>query len=48
MNASFALQDRFIDKIRLFPHMLEPLPWDEIRTFFHALARALLARIKPD
>ena len=26
----------------------EPLPWDEIKSFFQALARLLLTRIKPD
>ena len=43
---AYALQN--IGKIRLFPRMLQPLPWDEIRTFFETLARQLLARIKPD
>ena len=43
---AYALQN--IEKIRLFPHMLEPLPWEEIKVFFQALARQLLARIKPE
>ena len=43
---AYALQN--IEKIRLFPHMLEPLPWDDIKAFFQALARQLLARIKPN
>lgn len=43
---AYALQN--IEKIRLFPKMLEPLPWDEIKSFFQALARLLLTRIKPD
>jgi predicted nucleotidyltransferase component of viral defense system len=38
---------RGIENIRLFPRMLEPLPWDEIKTFFLALARQLLTQIKP-
>ena len=42
---AYALQN--IGKIRLFPRMLQPLPWDEIRTFFETLARQLLTRIKP-
>jgi Nucleotidyl transferase AbiEii toxin, Type IV TA system len=43
---AYALQN--IGKIRLFPRMLQPLPWDEIRTYFETLARQLLTRIKPD
>lgn len=43
---AYALQN--IEKIRLFPRMLEPLPWEEIKAFFQELARLLLARIKPD
>lgn len=34
-------------KIKLFPRMLEPLPWDEIVAFFEALARDLLLRSAP-
>ena len=43
---AYALQN--IEKIRLFPYMLEPLAWDEIKAFFQALARTLLTQIKPD
>jgi predicted nucleotidyltransferase component of viral defense system len=43
---AYALQN--IEKINLFPQMLEPLPWDEIMAYFQALARILLNRIKPD
>ncbi|MBN1314809.1 MAG: nucleotidyl transferase AbiEii/AbiGii toxin family protein [Anaerolineales bacterium] len=43
---AYALQN--VEKIRLFPRMLEPLAWDEIKSFFQALARMLLTRIKPD
>lgn len=43
---AYALQN--IEKIRLFPTMLKPLPWDEIKAFFQALARQLLEQIKPD
>ena len=43
---AYALQN--IEKIRLFPRMLEPLAWDEIKVFFQALARMLLTQIKPD
>lgn len=43
---AYALQN--IEKIRLFPRMLEPLAWDEIKEFFQALARTLLTQIKPD
>lgn len=42
---AYALQN--IEKVRLFPRMLEPLPWEEIMAFFQALARELLTRIKP-
>jgi predicted nucleotidyltransferase component of viral defense system len=43
---AYALQN--VEKIRLFPRMLQPLPWDEIKAFFQVLARQLLERIKPD
>jgi hypothetical protein len=43
---AYALQN--IDSVRLFPRMLEPLPWDEIKSFFQTLARQLLAQIKPE
>jgi len=43
---AYALQN--VEKIRLFPRMLEPLAWDEIKTFFQKLARALLTQIKPE
>lgn len=43
---AYALQN--IEKVRVYPRMLEPLPWDEIKSFFQALARQLLMRIKPD
>ena len=43
---AYALQG--VEKIRLFPQMLEPLPWDEIKTFFQTLARDLLTKIKPN
>jgi predicted nucleotidyltransferase component of viral defense system len=43
---AYALQN--IEKIHLFPRMLEPLAWDEIRVFFETLARMLLTQIKPD
>ncbi len=43
---AFSLQN--VEKIRVFPRMLEPLPWDEIMVFFQSLARQLLIRIKPD
>jgi hypothetical protein len=36
------------EKIKLFPRMLVPLPWDEIKAYFQALARELLVRVKPD
>jgi len=35
-------------KIKLFPRMLEPLPWDQIVAFFEVLARDLLLRAAPD
>lgn len=35
-------------KIKLFPRMLEPLPWDQILEFFETLARDLLLRAAPD
>jgi predicted nucleotidyltransferase component of viral defense system len=43
---AFALQN--VDKIQLFPRMLEPLHWDKIKAFYEQLARHLLARIKPN
>lgn len=35
-------------KIKLFPRMLEPLPWDHILVFFEGLAKDLLLRAAPD
>jgi predicted nucleotidyltransferase component of viral defense system len=43
---AYALQN--IEKIRLFPRMLEPLAWEDIKAYFHVLARELLSRIKPN
>ncbi len=43
---AYALQN--VEKIRLFPRMLQSLPWDDVRAFFQALARDLLRRIKPN
>lgn len=43
---AYALQN--IENIHLFPQMLKPLPWEEIKDFFQALARQLLNQIKPD
>jgi predicted nucleotidyltransferase component of viral defense system len=43
---AYALQN--VEKIRLFPRMLQPLPWEEVKAFFQALARELLNRIKPN
>lgn len=43
---AYALQN--VGKIRLFPRMLQPLPWDEVKAFFQSLARELLQRIKPN
>ena len=34
-------------RIKLFPRMLAPLPWDQIVAFFEALARDLLLRAAP-
>jgi len=54
MSANFAPQDRFLTLFfggPLAEHlykMLGLLPWDEIKSFFQALARRLLTRIKPD
>jgi predicted nucleotidyltransferase component of viral defense system len=42
---AYALQN--VEKIRLFPRMLQPLPWDEMKVFYQSLARDLLYRIKP-
>lgn len=41
-----ALQN--VEKIRLFPRMLQPLPWEDVKAFFQMLARELLNRIKPN
>jgi predicted nucleotidyltransferase component of viral defense system len=43
---AYALQN--VEKIHLFPRMVEPLAWEEIKTFFQTLARSLLTQIKPD
>jgi hypothetical protein len=43
---AYALQN--VEKIRLFPRMIEQLPWNEIKTYFQAMARELLHRIKPE
>jgi predicted nucleotidyltransferase component of viral defense system len=43
---AYALQR--VEKIRLFPRMLQPLPWEDVKAFFQALARELLNRIKPN
>lgn len=43
---AYALQN--VEKIRLFPRMLQPLPWDDVKVFFQTLARDLLKRIKPN
>ena len=43
---AYALQS--VEKIRLFPRMLQPLPWEDVKAFFQALARELLSRIKPN
>lgn len=37
-----------VSRIRLFPRMLAPLPWDDIKVYFQEMARTLLLRIKPD
>ncbi|MBN2148400.1 MAG: nucleotidyl transferase AbiEii/AbiGii toxin family protein [Anaerolineales bacterium] len=43
---AYALQN--VEKIRLFPRMLLPLPWEEVKAYFQAIARELLNRIKPN
>jgi predicted nucleotidyltransferase component of viral defense system len=43
---AYALQK--VEKIRLFPRMIQPLLWEDMKVFFQALARALLERIKPN
>jgi hypothetical protein len=43
---AYALQS--VEKIRLFPRMSQPLPWENVKAFFQALARELLGRIKPN
>jgi hypothetical protein len=35
-------------KIKLFPRMLEPLPWEEIQSYFDDLAKDLLIRAAPE
>ena len=37
-----------IGKINLFPRMLQPLPWEDIKYFYQKLANDLITRIKPD
>lgn len=43
---AYALQQ--VEGIRLFPRMLEPLPWNEITTYFKTLSHHLLTQIKPE
>lgn len=43
---AYALQNA--EKIRLFPRMLQPMRWEDVKVFFQALARELLSRIKPN
>ena len=43
---AYALQN--VGRVKTFPRMLEPLPWDDIKTFFQELARTLLLLIRPD
>lgn len=43
---AYALEN--VSRIKLFPRMLVPLAWDDIKTYFQELARALLLRIKPE
>lgn len=43
---AYALQN--VEKIRLFPRMVQPLPWEDVKAFFQVLARELLGRIKPN
>lgn len=43
---AYALQN--VEKIRLFPRMLQPLPWEEVKVFFQTLARERLQRVKPN
>ncbi len=43
---AYALQN--VEKIRLFPRMLQSLPWEDVKTFFQTLARELLRGIKPN
>ena len=43
---AYALQN--VERIRLFPRMLQPLPWEDMKAFFQAMARELLSRIKPN
>jgi len=43
---AYALQA--VDKIKLFPRMLVPLPWEDVKSTFQVLARDLLTQIKPD
>ena len=43
---SYALKN--VSGITRYPVMLQPLPWEEIVSFFLELSRSLLLRIKPD
>lgn len=43
---AYALQN--VEKIRLFPRMIQPLPWEAVKAYFQELARNLLNRIKPN
>jgi hypothetical protein len=43
---AYALKN--VEKISLFPHILKPLAWDEIKSYFQTLSIELLTRIKPE
>jgi len=43
---AYALQS--VTKIHMFPRMLVPLPWEEIKDFYQVLAQDLLMKIRPE
>ena len=47
MRCKYGMLIHNVAKIKHFPRMMEPLPWDQIKDFFEEQARILLARISP-
>lgn len=46
LHFSYSLEN--IEKITIWPKMLSPMNTDEIKSYYHTLARELIARVKPE